>query len=613
MTELSALNVRITGDAGDLKAAVSTATSELNKVGVAAGKANTATSGLSSGLANTASAAGNSSHALRGITQQLSQVGQQTMATGNFMQALAIQLPDIGLAFGTVGTAAGLLAGIALPMVMSALSGTSLSAKDVQESVDGLSDSVSAYIDAANAAQMPTSELTAKYGELADSARAAMQATAEFELVNAIQATDTAIQNVISTMGYFQEFTRIGTGGVIDTVFRLNDTFGMTNDQAAALSAALKALGEAGDLEGQVVAAEQLMQALMASYGSVNAMPGPLQTVYGQMASIVSQGTLLVAKTNESETAAQQLSTAMDAVIAKYAMSRTIAGQLAQATLDAAKNAATLAQMQLADKGMVYGKVGARGDPRNMTPEGASPFVYGGPNLDAFNNPIAGRAGAGGGGGADPIQGQLEALQESLMSQEQLETESFTRRQETLNSALQQRLLSQEEHARLMEQVEKTHQFAMTKATNDGVQTTLGHLGQLFQGSKKIGAAIALANSWVAFTEVLKDPAYIGRPFARFAAAGAALSSGLNAVRSIKSASPGAAAGASAGAGAAAGAAAGMAGGGMAGGGAAAAPQQTSNVSLQLVGGDLFSRDQVIRLINSINEATADGARISLR
>lgn len=602
MTELSALNVKITGDAGDLKAAVSTATGELNKVASAAGKANTATAGLSTGLANTTKSANFNAHALRGVTQQLSQVGQQTMATGNFVQALAIQLPDIGLAFGTVGTAAGLLAGIALPMVISALSGTSLSAKDVQDSVDNLSDSVSAYIKAADAAKVPTSELAAKYGELADSARAAAQATAEFELVKAIQATDAAIQNVIESMGYFQEFSRIGTGGVIDTVFRLNDTFGMTNQQVNAVSAALKALGQAGDLEAQVAAAEELMRALMDAYGSVNAMPGPLQTVYGQMAGIVAQGALLVAKTNESETAAQQLSTAMDAVIAKYSMSRTIAGQLAQATLDAAKNAATLAQMQLADKGMVYGKVGARGDPRRIEATGgAKPFVYGGPNLDAFNNPIADKK--GGAGAANRLESELETLQQSLMSQEQLEMESFARRQETLNSALQQRLLSQEEHARLMEQVEKTHQFAMTKATNDGVQSTLGHLAQLFQGSKKIGAAIALANSWVAFTEVLKDPAYIGRPWARIAAAGAALSSGLNAVRSIKSAQPGSAASGGAASG----------GAGAAGGMAAMTPPQTSNVSLQLVGGDLFSRDQVLRLINSINEATADGARITLR
>ena len=279
-----------------------------------------------------------------------------------------------------------------------------------------------------------------------------------------------------------------------------------------------------------------------------------------------------------------------------YARTRMEAAALASETLRAAGAFANM-QQSLADRGMVYS--GRGGDPRKTTPAGASPFVYGGPQLDQFNNPIAGR---GAGGGGDPIQGQLEALQESLMSQEQLEADSFARRQETLNSALQQRLISQQEHAALMEQVEKTHQFAMTKETNAGVQATLGHLGQLFQGSKKIGAAIALANSWVAFTEVLKDPAYIGRPWARIAAAGAALSSGLNAVRNIKSAQPGGSASGGAGGGAA-----------MAGGGANAAPQQTSNISLQLVGGDLFSRDQVLRLINSINEATADGARISLR
>ena len=532
------------------------------------------------------------------MTQQLSQVGQQTMATGNFVQALAIQLPDIGLAFGTVGTAAGLLAGIALPMVISALGSTSLSAKDVQDSVDSLGDSVSIYIDAANAAKAPTDELAAKYGNLATQARAALQAAAEFEMVKAIQATDVAIQNVIESMGFFQEFTRIGTGGLIDTVFRLNSKFDLTKQQANQLSAALKSLGEAGDLQAQVAAAEQLMQFLMATYGSVDAMPGALKTVYGQMAEIVAQGALLVAKTEETETAALQLSTAMDAVIAKYSMTRTIGGQVLKNMLDTADAAATLAQMQLADKGAVYGKVGGRGDPRKIAAgAGASPFVYGGPNLEANNNPIA----KGGGGGANPIQSQLEALQESLMSQEQLEADSFARRQETLNSALQQRLISQQEHAALMEQVEKTHQFAMTKETNAGVQATLGHLGQLFQGSKKIGAAIAVANSWLAFTEVLKDPAYIGRPWARIAAAGAALSSGLNAVRNIKSAQPGGSASGGAGGGA-----------GMAGG-ANAAPQQTSNISLQLVGGDLFSRDQVLRLINSINEATADGARISLR
>lgn len=73
-------------------------------------------------------------------------------------------------------------------------------------------------------------------------------------------------------------------------------------------------------------------------------------------------------------------------------------------------------------------------------------------------------------------------------------------------------------------------------ATRDGV---LANMQTMFQGSKKLSAAFGIANSWLAFTEVLKDPSFIGNPFGRIAAAGAALSAGLNAVRNIKSASPG--------------------------------------------------------------------------
>ncbi len=137
----------------------------------------------------------------------------------------------------------------------------------------------------------------------------------------------------------------------------------------------------------------------------------------------------------------------------------------------------------------------------------------------------------------------------------------------------------------------------MLQSTRDGVSASLSALGQLFQGSKKIGAGIALANSWLAFTEVLKDPSYVGRPWARFAAATEALASGLNAVRNIKS-------GGSSAASAGTGTSSGSAGGGQ---------SYSQQVALQLVGGDMFSRDQVLKLINAINEASKDGARITVR
>ena len=56
---------------------------------------------------------------LRMMAQQLSQVAQQGAVTGNYLQAMAIQLPDIGMAFGTAGIAAGVLAGALLPVIQS--------------------------------------------------------------------------------------------------------------------------------------------------------------------------------------------------------------------------------------------------------------------------------------------------------------------------------------------------------------------------------------------------------------------------------------------------------------------------------------------------------------
>lgn len=54
------------------------------------------------------------SQALRMQTMQLSQIAQQASATGNIMQAVAIQIPDLALAFGPIGIAAGAAAGAVL-------------------------------------------------------------------------------------------------------------------------------------------------------------------------------------------------------------------------------------------------------------------------------------------------------------------------------------------------------------------------------------------------------------------------------------------------------------------------------------------------------------------
>ncbi|MDP1575558.1 MAG: hypothetical protein Q8L76_02180 [Cypionkella sp.] len=58
---------------------------------------------------------------MRMLGQQLSQVAQQGAVTGNYLGALAVQLPDIALGFGSVAIAASIVATIAIPAIMSAM------------------------------------------------------------------------------------------------------------------------------------------------------------------------------------------------------------------------------------------------------------------------------------------------------------------------------------------------------------------------------------------------------------------------------------------------------------------------------------------------------------
>ena len=271
---------------------------------------------------------------------------------------------------------------------------------------------------------------------------------------------------------------------------------------------------------------------------------------------------------------------------------------MAQARI-AANNALEAIAFENSPAGQAMNRYGGRGTTSNR------PVTMGTGEIVNFAGSDTG-AGVGSGSGAgdaeSPRAAELEALQQSLMTQEQLQAESFARQQEVLNQALQDRLISQQEYAALMEQVEATHQAAMQSELNDGISGTLNALGQLFQGSKKIGAAVALANSWLAFTEVLKDPAYVGRPWARIAAAGQALAAGLNAVRNIKSAQPG-------GAGGGGGVGGSMGGAGGAGGAAAQSPVTTFQFTLTndpFGFGENFAR----QFIDQLNATQRNGGQI---
>ncbi|MDZ4393870.1 hypothetical protein, partial [Cypionkella sp.] len=79
---------------------------------------------------------------IRSLGLQLNQVAQVGGMTGNWMSALAIQLPDILLSFGTLGVFAGIAAGAMIPLIstmVASKSSTELSAEATKNYSEALS------------------------------------------------------------------------------------------------------------------------------------------------------------------------------------------------------------------------------------------------------------------------------------------------------------------------------------------------------------------------------------------------------------------------------------------------------------------------------------------
>lgn len=532
MTELSALNIKITGDAGDLKSAIGVATTELGKVAVAADRAQDGTVRLASGLGNTAKAAGNNSNVMRGMAQQLSQVGQQTMATGNFVQALAIQLPDMGLAFGAVGAAAGLLAGIALPMLMSAFGGTSEKAAALAAATKELTDATAAF-------QLQAAAITLGVDQ---------EEVLVMQQINALIVERTALEaRMAETTGRALVPLQLQHKALQDALRPLYaqiDAYRVARDELAAMKAKADAINTSiGGMVKSTVDAKNAVIALVANAPSGGWLSGAISD----------------------------------------------AGALAAKLWDAASAMATLQVKGSAQVG-------------NAPPPTLG--YSGGAGGGVIN--MGGGGGGGGGGGTNPILGELETLQNSLMTQEQLQLESYTRQQETLRAALDQRIITQTKYAAMMEQAQQQHSDKMSEIDvyryGDGLQKAGAFFGamadamasgndKMMKIGRAFGAAEALINAWRAYAQTLATPGL--NPLAKFAAAAKVLAAGMGAVNAIKGGSKTSAA----------------AGGSMSASAAQASPTQTLNFT---VTNDPFGfGERVIRQIaTQLNQAGRNGMNI---
>lgn len=196
---------------------------------------------------------------MRNVSLQLSQVAQQASATGDWMRALAIQLPDLALGFGTIGIAIGALAGVALPLLAEKIMGGSDSARTMQDRVSELEAATTAYRRAAENAAMPTAKLRDEFVTAAEGARHLFDVQkryAQLDLASRLQETRTAIADMFGDLTGAAEETALAFPAVASRIEELRQE--MTQIMADPAAPA-----------DQVQAIKQELTGLVAVYGDV--------------------------------------------------------------------------------------------------------------------------------------------------------------------------------------------------------------------------------------------------------------------------------------------------------------------------------------------------------
>ncbi len=156
--------------------------------------------------------------------------------------------------------------------------------------------------------------------------------------------------------------------------------------------------------------------------------------------------------------------------------------------------------------------------------------------------------GGGGGDGSNPIEQEVEAIRSFLQTEAEIELEAYQQKQDTLRSALEQRLITIQEFNELEKELKIKHNEEMTNIdvwrygnAMDQTEAFLGGLAdalssgndRMLRASRIFAASEALISAWRAYSKALAEGNY-PTPFARLAAALPVLKAGLGAVAAIR-------------------------------------------------------------------------------
>jgi hypothetical protein len=427
---------------------------------------------------------------------------------------------------------------------------------EFKDSLDSLNDITSSANAAIDILKMSTYELAAAYGLAGE--RVQELAKLELELIEA-RASRAFFETVVA----LDEISRAYSGALRsgrdyrNAMARIEDQIGLTDDAARAFAGALKDTINAESTEEQIKAFQRLQDILELNNIEISELPPEIQEALTKMVQL------------------EQATINVNAALARAA--------------EAGANLATSLPST-----PFSGDISDLFDPQgNVILPGATTDEKDGGKAD------------------DPLATDLQALQDSLKSAEELQIEAFNRQQALLEEALAKKKLTEEEYFMWRERAQGEHQAAMTQidayAYGNNVDKLAAFMGDaasvLAEGNEdmlKISRAFAAAQALISTLQGAAKELEKGT--FGFAQAAAVIAKGMSFITAINGVTAGSASAGTA-------AAADTTGTTSAG---TAAATTSAQVAIQLSGGDMFSRDQVISLINSINEAVEDGAELRL-
>lgn len=620
------VQVKITADTDQAISGIKKVDGAVDGLTGSARKATRDTARLSGAFDGAGASAFLASNRSRMLTQQLSQVAQQSVATGQVVQAFAVQAADIGLAFGTVGTIVGALAGVALPALFSAFSDGKDKAEDYKDVIDRASTALDAYVEASRQADIATGVLGERFLEVTPGARAFAEAVEGIADREALARIQEAV-DLVSLFGREAGQGADSIKGEVTALAGLFDVniglaFGRASREArdnardmveAFAMSQIELENSKGDLEAQSIILRRMIEQatnLANQTGGISAAEDELLTKIARALELVE---LRLDATRREEQASQTLRVAAEGVLTAMSGVVTVAEGLESPIVKAANAAANLAtnlfEAARARAQIISGATrrggGRGGDPRQFGLDATGRLLAGmGGEFIDFGPNFGREPGGRGGGGSNRIDSLIESLQTERETIETWRTESLERLMEANAKELEvlgghnaAKLRVEEEYQRRLSELRQAEQ----SQTLSSYGTLFGNLASAFQsgGSKllKISKAFSvtqgLINSYRAYTEVLADPSLIGRPFLRTALAASTLASGLAQVANINSVSDSGTGGAAAGA----------------AGTAGATPAAPSPLEVRVSGlapDDLISGAQVSSLFDRLQDEAGD-------